>query len=339
MTWSLGELLLLVLALSLGVIGGWLIMGRRRRSVGAEARREVAGRHREAAKSAAAAAAAPTDPPTASGVTTPTLTSTTGGPATDPAPVDQTAERFEAAPATDPVAPAEPLATVPAGATATPADRSDTGPAANPRAAVPAAGEPVASGDVPSPVASGDVPAPVASGDDARGELHDPTAAIPSQPTRADAQADSAHLSADTAAPAAPHDAPANVDRTPDAVATVPAQAPAEVMAPAEALAVADVPATAGTAFDAAGDGPGDDFRRIPGVGPKVANALNAAGIRTFAELAESDEATLRAAMRSAGVRSAPSLPTWAGHARELAGAPAATAIPRAARSRQRSQA
>lgn len=62
-----------------------------------------------------------------------------------------------------------------------------------------------------------------------------------------------------------------------------------------------------------------DDFRRLAGVGPKVANALQAAGIHTFAQLADADEATLREAIRQAGVRSAPTLPTWPQQARALA--------------------
>lgn len=62
-----------------------------------------------------------------------------------------------------------------------------------------------------------------------------------------------------------------------------------------------------------------DDFRRLAGVGPKVAGALHAAGIHTFDQLAGTDVATLRDAMRQAGVRSAPNLATWPEQARTLA--------------------
>lgn len=47
---------------------------------------------------------------------------------------------------------------------------------------------------------------------------------------------------------------------------------------------------------------PGDDLTRIQGIGPKVAALLKSAGIHTFAELAEQDEASLRALLRKAGL-------------------------------------
>ncbi|MFY1632084.1 hypothetical protein ACN27F_02165 [Solwaraspora sp. WMMB335] len=65
--------------------------------------------------------------------------------------------------------------------------------------------------------------------------------------------------------------------------------------------------------------GPADDFRRIEGIGPKMAAALQLAGIRTYEQLGATDEAALRAAVRSAGVRATASLPTWPAKARELA--------------------
>jgi predicted flap endonuclease-1-like 5' DNA nuclease len=46
---------------------------------------------------------------------------------------------------------------------------------------------------------------------------------------------------------------------------------------------------------------------------------LKAKGIRTFAQLADSDETSLRAAVEAAGLKFAPSLPTWARQARYLA--------------------
>jgi predicted flap endonuclease-1-like 5' DNA nuclease len=64
---------------------------------------------------------------------------------------------------------------------------------------------------------------------------------------------------------------------------------------------------------------PPDDLKRIEGIGPKMASALNAAGITTFEELAAADEATIRAAVSAAGLRFAPSLVTWAQQARLLA--------------------
>ncbi len=56
----------------------------------------------------------------------------------------------------------------------------------------------------------------------------------------------------------------------------------------------------------------GDDLTRIEGIGPKMSAALQAAGITTFAQLAQSSEDTLTAAVEAAGMRLAPSLSTWA---------------------------
>lgn len=62
-----------------------------------------------------------------------------------------------------------------------------------------------------------------------------------------------------------------------------------------------------------------DDLTRLEGVGPKIAAALAASGISTFAALAEASEDELRDALRSAALRSAASLPTWSRQARLLA--------------------
>ncbi|MBB5867846.1 putative flap endonuclease-1-like 5' DNA nuclease [Allocatelliglobosispora scoriae] len=62
-----------------------------------------------------------------------------------------------------------------------------------------------------------------------------------------------------------------------------------------------------------------DDLERIEGIGPKMAGALIKSGICTFAQLAASDEATLRAAIEASKLRFAPSLVTWAQQAQLLA--------------------
>jgi predicted flap endonuclease-1-like 5' DNA nuclease len=54
-----------------------------------------------------------------------------------------------------------------------------------------------------------------------------------------------------------------------------------------------------------------DDLTRIEGIGPKMSQALRDAGINSFATLAATDEDTLRAAIQAAGMRLAPSIPTW----------------------------
>ena len=62
-----------------------------------------------------------------------------------------------------------------------------------------------------------------------------------------------------------------------------------------------------------------DDLERIEGIGPKMAGALLEAGIRTYAQLASADEATLRRAIEAHGMRFAPSIVTWGRQARLLA--------------------
>ncbi len=49
--------------------------------------------------------------------------------------------------------------------------------------------------------------------------------------------------------------------------------------------------------------GAGDDLSRIAGIGPKVAQILQEAGIRTFAQLAATDVDELRRILREAGLR------------------------------------
>ncbi len=62
-----------------------------------------------------------------------------------------------------------------------------------------------------------------------------------------------------------------------------------------------------------------DDLTRVEGIGPKIATALNAAGITTFASLASSTPETLKSAIEAASIRLAPSLESWATQASLLA--------------------
>ncbi len=55
-----------------------------------------------------------------------------------------------------------------------------------------------------------------------------------------------------------------------------------------------------------------DDLKIIEGIGPKMEKALQAAGINTFAMLAGASESQIRDAITAAGMRFAPSVPTWA---------------------------
>jgi predicted flap endonuclease-1-like 5' DNA nuclease len=103
-----------------------------------------------------------------------------------------------------------------------------------------------------------------------------------------------------------------------------PAAEAAGAAADAGAAAAASAPATqprGQAVIDlAAADGAAeDDLERIEGIGPRISSAMHMAGIHTFRALADSDVATLQAALEKAGLRFAPSLPTWARQARFLA--------------------
>jgi len=76
-----------------------------------------------------------------------------------------------------------------------------------------------------------------------------------------------------------------------------------------EALVQANVsnPPTRATA-----PGKPDDLTVIEGIGPKMSSALVAAGLDTYAKLSNASEETIRAAVQAAGMRFAPSIPTWA---------------------------
>ncbi len=66
-------------------------------------------------------------------------------------------------------------------------------------------------------------------------------------------------------------------------------------------------------------DQPIDDLARIEGIGPKIAAALVDAGIRTYQQVADADEDTLRTAINKAGITFAPSITTWTRQAKLLA--------------------
>ncbi|MEU1753221.1 hypothetical protein ABZ436_11245 [Micromonospora matsumotoense] len=114
-----------------------------------------------------------------------------------------------------------------------------------------------------------------------------------------------------------------DVDTAPVAVApVVPAQRTSVEDTTTPAAEVAPVPAAAPLSdASPAQDGPADDFRRIQGVGPKMAAALQAAGVHTYQQLAALDESSLRETIRAAGLRATASLATWPQQAKVLAGA------------------
>ena len=64
---------------------------------------------------------------------------------------------------------------------------------------------------------------------------------------------------------------------------------------------------------------PIDDLPRIEGIGPKIAAALIASGVRSYRQLADADVDTLREAISLAGITFAPSITTWSQQAKLLA--------------------
>jgi large subunit ribosomal protein L4 len=118
-------------------------------------------------------------------------------------------------------------------------------------------------------------------------------------------------------------------DKAPVAKAAPKAAAPKAEKAAAPKAAKAAAPAAEVQALKAAPEAApapkakkaaaGDDLKRIEGIGPKINDALIAAGITTFAGLEAASEEALKAALETAGLRFAPSLGTWAEQAGYLA--------------------
>lgn len=128
--------------------------------------------------------------------------------------------------------------------------------------------------------------------------------------------ADDATASAQVAGPASEAAAEATPVDGPE-TAPIPTAAVAEAPQNAEAPAVQPLADT--TAGEAPAESEDDDLERVEGIGPRIAAALRASGITTFRALAESDVASLQSALEAAGLRFAPSLPTWARQSRLLA--------------------
>ncbi len=152
-------------------------------------------------------------------------------------------------------------------------------------AAAPVAHAPAAPKAVAAPVASSEV-APVAASSVAAPVISSETAPV---------------VSSDAPATEAPKKAakkwvPKTVEAAPSSDAVVSSAPPAE-LAPV-------VP---------------DDLKRIEGIGPKISDALVAAGIDTFAKLSATTETPLRTALEAAGLSFAPSMSSWAEQARLLA--------------------
>ncbi|MEU8261861.1 helix-hairpin-helix domain-containing protein [Micromonospora sp. NPDC048999] len=165
---------------------------------------------------------------------------------------------------------------------------------------------------------------PVAVAAEAEAEAEAEPVAVETEPVAVEAEPVAVE-----AEPASTETAPVAVETEPDLVAAdvEPATAPAEQAAPAtipapRASVENSTAATQPVAAPAA-SGPADDFQKIQGIGPKMAAGIQAAGIRTYQQLAELDEAALREVLKAAGLRAAPGLATWPQQAKVLAGTPA----------------
>jgi len=99
----------------------------------------------------------------------------------------------------------------------------------------------------------------------------------------------------------------ASIDKVADDIVAASLEMPRRPPAPRVAAAVggAQAMAAAAAVLEA------DDLTRIEGIGRKMSSALMAAGISTFDQLAQADEAALRAAIEAAGMRFAPSMASW----------------------------
>ncbi|MEU9514974.1 helix-hairpin-helix domain-containing protein [Micromonospora sp. NPDC048169] len=305
---SFGQWLFVILALLIGFGAGWFVVGRRS---GAPAT--------PSAETAPEVTATVDEPRPVAVVDEPPATATV---AEQPAPTETATAEPAVATAAEAAAEPEPVAE--AGPVAVATDR----PVEEPAATVAGADQSATGTDVDEPAGS---PALVAESEPFAAEPERAPVAVPAQSTLAD-EPDA------TASPAGPATEP-TADAAPSPVAaTEPAETtePVEPIEPVAAEPVAAEPVAAEPAVvpaprasaendapaDAADTAP-DDFRRIQGIGPKLATALQDAGIRTYRQLAELDEVTLRQTVKAAGLRTAPGLATWPQQAKVLAGAPA----------------
>ncbi|SCG42271.1 DUF4332 domain-containing protein [Micromonospora coxensis] len=314
---SFGQWLIVILALALGGAAGWLARGRQSAAAAPSAPivegDPVVGLT-EVEKAEATTATLDTPRPEATVDHSPAPAAVVDEPAGHDLTVAPAAATLTTATTDEPVS---------TGADGTPADHRSAAeePAAPARdareaaddtpRATPEQDEPVrADAESGTPLTADPTPQPADAPDSVTAEVDGPaekaTPAIPAP-----------RAAADDTAPVADGDDLASTTST--AAASTPEPATAPAAEPAAAPAVAEPVVAAGPAV--ADEETADDFRRIQGVGPKMAAALQAAGIRTYRQLAELDEAALRETIRAAGLRTAASLATWPQQAKVLAGA------------------
>lgn len=297
MAWSFGHTVIVLLTLLVGAVAGWLFRGARagdartNASISARMSPDVSGGRPDETPSDLGAASSD-----AGAIDTEALASGTETAANHGDAVSSSIRTTEAeasavtvdAPPDDAEAPA-----VTAANSATVVDHAHT-------AVVMDHGAPAVD-DAPEPVV-----APASAADQRMTVPTQATGSAITEPPSADT--DPAAESATTEPPSADTEpAPVDSDVTEAATAGDPA---AEAVA--TSVPVLDAPDTR--------PGADDDLRRIEGIGPKMANALTDAGIRTYRQLADIDVDTLRNTVRAAGMRAPASLPTWPQQAATLVG-------------------
>ena len=100
-------------------------------------------------------------------------------------------------------------------------------------------------------------------------------------------------------------------------IAEAAARAPTQPVPPSRPQAAPTTPPPQPTPSPAAAPQPApapaapDNLRRIEGIGPKIAGILQAAGIKTFAQLAETSPERLREILQEAGFRAPADPTTW----------------------------
>ncbi|WFE97928.1 hypothetical protein [Micromonospora sp. WMMD987] len=341
---SFGQWLIVILALLVGLAGGWALWGRQKPAAVApivegdpvvglspeeKATATIDTPRPDATLDAAPLPAAVVDEHAPHEVAAPPTPGDPAPAASHTAPVDDTplgdrtptddVPTLDGTPTTvadDRPVPLTDLEDEPAAADRTLSDPTPTGvvtdgstaPVPAPRTAVE---------DTPDPATARPEPTPADAEPTATGPAaSDPAAERPTEPTAETAPEPAIPGDGADDAPTSPAPAPerttpvvVDTDDTPAGVTpVVPTQRTDPDRAPEEDAATGQ-------------DEPADDFRRIQGVGPKIAAALQAAGIRTYRQLAELDEASLRDTVRAAGLRATASLATWPQQARVLAGA------------------
>ncbi|WP_307871598.1 hypothetical protein [Micromonospora sp. U21] len=324
MEWSIGHSLIVVLALLLGLAAGWLLRGRQGVRASGQGPSIVDG------DPGAGLAVVATPAPAATIDDTRPAASVDTAPAAvadEPAPVDTVSAPAAVTTDATPDGPAP----VDAPSTADPADMAltDSPPASPAAEAADAADLRPEPATEPEPVAEQSAPATVIAprqpGDDVR-----PTDA-PHADTTPDEVTATEVATAETARTNTTPAEATTADTTPAEASVIGARAdgdsePVRATPPVRPTATATPPVrpvadTAPSGADTDPEGPADDFRRIQGVGPKMAAALQAAGVRTYGQLGELDEPALRDLIRAAGLRAAPGLASWPQQARVLAGA------------------